>query len=554
MAAMQSYEYIIVGAGSAGCTLANRLTADGHTSVMLLEAGGWDHDPWIKIPLGWGRILTRRLHDWMYFTEPEPRLANRRIECARGRVIGGSSSINAMAYVRGHASDYARWADAGCTGWSFADVLPYFKRQESWAGGADAYRGDSGPLSTQFSRFADPAVDAYFEAAEAAGYPRTADYNGAQQEGFAVLQSTIRDGRRCSAADAYLRPALARANLDLATRTLVTRVRFEGRRAVGVECVRAGEVREIRAAREVLLCGGTINSPQLLMLSGIGDPDALGRHDIPVKVAVPGVGRNLQDHWSVCVDYVSRHPGPLQRHMRLDRLAGTLASCYFAGTGFATDLPSGQTAFLKSDPSRKVPDLQLLFRCGSMAAAPWLPPFKAPFVDGFAQRVVLLRPESRGSVTLASADAAQAPLIRQNALAGEAEWRTLRRGVRMMVELGQSRQLAPLIEKQIQPASANPSDAEIDAMIASTAITVHHPLGTAKMGPATDPDAVVDTELRVRGVDGLRVIDASVMPDLVGGNINAVVIMIAERAADLLAGVAPLQASAPTLDNSRRLA
>jgi 4-pyridoxate dehydrogenase len=542
--ATKTYNYIIVGAGSAGCTLARRLTEDAGARVLLLEAGGWDRDPWIKIPIGWGRILEKRLHDWMYFTEPEENLNGRRIECARGKVIGGSSSINAMAYVRGNPGDYDRWARAGLAGWSYADVLPYFRRQEDWEGGADAFRGGDGPLTVQTTTYQDKLVEACLAAGAALQMPRTPDYNGAQQEGLGRMQQTIRDGRRCSAAEAYLRPALARANLTVETGALANRILLEAGRAVGVEYVWGGDTRVAHAEREVILCGGVINSPQLLMLSGIGDPDQIAAHGIKVAAALPGVGKNLQDHLSVLADFARAQQGPFVATLRLDRVVAALVRAYCFGTGPAAETPSGWTGFVKSRPEVELPDIQFLFRAVATGAAPYLPPFKPAYADGFSLRTVMLRPESRGEITLASTDPRAPVRIRQNFLSTDNDKRTIRDGLKLVRRMAETAPLSDFVASELKPGASVQSDAELDAYIRATAATAHHPLGTCKMGPASDEMAVVDPELLVRGVAGLRVVDASVMPDMVGGNINAPVIMIAEKAADLIRGRAPLPVAA----------
>jgi choline dehydrogenase/4-pyridoxate dehydrogenase len=528
--AASEYDFIIVGAGSAGCTLANRLSEDAR--VLVLEAGGWDRDPWIHIPLAWGRMMARRSHDWHYSTDPEPGMNGRQIEIPRGKVIGGSSSINAMAYVRGHRGDYDRWAANGLTQWSYAHVLPYFQRQESWEGGADQYRGGDGPLSTRHTRFDDPIIEAFAASGAAAGYGWTDDFNGRQQEGFTRRQVTIRNGRRCSTAVAYLRPVLARPNLHVEVGALVNRVLLEGARAVGVEYLSAsGDTVRARAAREVILAGGAINSPQLLMLSGIGDPAELKTHGIETKVPLGGIGKNLQDHVSADVAYLRKTPGTFHRQMRLDRILRDLAQAYLFGTGFASDVPGGVTAFLKTGRDPKLPDVQFLYRAGSLAAQPYLPPFLPSFADSFGCRVALLRPKSRGRVSLGSSDPRASAHIGLNFLTHDDDLKVLRAGIRMAINVGRQRPITPFVGAEMTKLD---TDAEIDAHVRATGITVYHPIGTCRMG--SDNDAVVDPQLCVRGVEALRVVDASVMPDLTGGNINAVVIMIAEKAADMIRG------------------
>jgi choline dehydrogenase/4-pyridoxate dehydrogenase len=448
-----------------------------------------------------------------------------------------------MAYVRGHRGDYDRWAaQYRLPHWSYASVLPYFRRQENWQGGPDAWRGGDGPLTTRFGRYPDPIGEACFEAGREAGHPVTDDYNGARQEGFGRWQMTVRNGRRCSAADAYLRPAMARAagRLRVEIRALATSVLFEGPRAVGIAYLKNGRHVVARAEREVILAGGVVNSPQLLMLSGIGDPETLRAHGIAVRVPLRGVGRNLQDHISAPVAYRRREPGPLHARMRADRLIADLARSWAFGTGIASEFMAPGMAFLRSGPEAALPDIQFLVVAAPMNAGPYLAPFVPSYPDGCAIRVAVLRPESRGQLTLASADPRTPPRIAQNFLAAERDRLTLRAGLRMAREVGRQAALRPFVAEETAPGPKDWSDGALDAHIATTGISVHHPLGTCRMGGDADDGAVVDSELRVRGVERLRVVDASVMPDMVGGNINAPVIMIAEKAADLIRGRSPL--------------
>ena len=534
MTRVRTFDYVIVGAGSAGCVLANRLSADPAARVLVIEAGGWDWHPLVRIPLGVGRIWGFDRFDWGYRADSGAATGHRSIEAARGKIVGGSHSINAMGYIRGNHADYDRWARQGLPGWSFRDILPYLKRAETWEDGENEYRGGGGPLYVRRTKDIDPLYEAYIAAGIAAGHPYTDDYNGAQQHGFGWAQWTIRAGRRDSTARAYLRPVLGRRNLTVMTHCLAQRVVLEHHRAVGVEYRADGRLHTVHAAREVILCGGAINSPQLLMLSGIGDPDELRAIGIDPVVPLRGVGRNLQDHYATGLFHERRQPGPFVRVTRADRLGVSLARAYFAGTGPATDVPSGFMAFVKTDASLAIPDIQFLFRSGPSTAGPWFPGIKKPWTDAFVCRPILLRPASRGRIALRSAKAQDRALILQNFLAAESDVRTLRAGLKLLREVAAQSALDPYRGRELGPGADVRSDDELDAYIRSAPATAHHPCGTCRMGG--DDDGVVDGELRLRGVEGLRVADASVMPDLVGGNINAAVIMIAEKAADLIAG------------------
>ena len=533
------FDYVIVGAGSAGCVLAYRLGADPNNRVLVLEAGGPDTDPMIHIPLGLGRMHEVRAHDWGYDSEPEPHLGNREIEAMRGKVVGGSSSINVMAYVRGHRGDYDRWAQKGATGWSYADILPYFRRMETWEEGGDTWRGGDGPLHTQRARSTDPLWDGWVDAGNAMGFGHTEDYNGEKQEGLGRSQSTIHEGKRESAARAYLRPALRGRNVSLRTGAYVTRVVMDGVRATGIEYMRLGRRHVVHAAKEVILSGGVFNSPQLLMLSGIGPADHLREVGIEPVIDSPYVGGNLQDHLAVHVTASRRAPpGPFRREMRFDRMATSMVRAQLFSSGPATVLPGGLHGFVKTRPELATTDVQFLFRGAPANAHLWFPGIRPPYRDGFGVRPVLLHPSSRGEVRLRSADPFDKVRIVQNFLEAPGDIETLRTGVKLARDMLHRSEMDRFRDTEITPGPGVKTDADIDAWIRRTALTAHHPSCTTPMG--TDERAVLDPECRVRGAENLRVVDASAMPDLVSGNINAAVMLIAEKVSDHILGRTPL--------------
>lgn len=529
--AQGEYDYVIVGAGSAGCVLANRLSADPGVTVLLLEAGGSDAHPLIQIPLGAARMRQRAMFDWKLHSEPEPRLHDRRIEAACGKVLGGSSSINMTSFTRGDPADFDRWALNGATGWSYRDVLPYFKKLETWAGGASALRGGSGPVGVEWTGNPDPLFDGWKAAFAEVGIPEIED-PACGMFGVSRAQCTVGGGRRASASNAYLKPVRGRPNLQVLTRVRATRVLFSGIRAAGIEYRAAnGELRTVAARREVILSAGVYHSPHLLLLSGIGPAEQLRSHGIEVRSDLP-VGRNLQDHVSVMIFHKRRGSGVVHRHLRFDRMAFAMLRAYFLRSGYATRMPIGVLAFAKTRPDLDAPDIEFMLPAAPLDPRLWFPVLRSAPADGFGIRCCLLHPRSRGQVRLQSSDPAVSPRIEFNFLSDPDDLAQLRAAFRLARDVASRTPLAPFREVESLPGVAVSDDAQIDDYIRRTLKTVDHSVGTCAMG--TGDNAVLDPAFRVRGVKSLRVIDASAMPDLVSGQINAAVLMMAERGADMV--------------------
>ena len=524
------FDFVIVGAGSAGCVLANRLSADGKHKVALLEAGGKDTYPWIHIPVGYFKTMGNPKTDWGYQTESDPGLNGRSLKWPRGKVLGGSSSINGLLYVRGQAADYDQWRQMGNTGWGWDDVLPLFKRAENYNGGDDDLRGRDGPLSVSDSAVSREVVDRYLQAAVNLGYPRNQDYNGSDQEGVAHFQLTMHRGRRCSSAVAYLKSAKSRSNLTILTNCAAEKLIFEGRRVVGVEVTHQGQPKTIRARNEVVLSAGAIGSPQILMVSGVGPVDELRKHGIQTIAASEGVGKNLQDHLQARPVYKTTL-STINTEINSLLKQGLIALHYAATrTGPMTMAASLGTAFLKTRPDMDQPDIQ--FHIQPFSASSKIN--KPHDFNAFTASVLQMRPESTGHLELTSANMRDYPKIHPNYLATKTDQDTIVEGIRIARRIARAEPVASVITEEFTPGAAL-SDDDYDGLLnwaRDNSTTIYHPTGTCKMG--SDPMAVVDERLRVRGVDGLRVADCSIMPVIVSGNTNAPAIMIGEKCSDMV--------------------